>query len=367
MTDTEDHLRRTLASHLDPIEVPRPLPSGIQTRARRDRMVLIGVSALALVAVAVTGSLVLPSFQTKVQRPDGVIARPPAVIPTPHEIVPRKNGLIAYSQSTSSGTELHSVRSDGTDDRIIPTPPGLPWHHAWSPDGSKLAVSIFPVGAGERTFWIMNADGSDAHQVAAAENVSAPSWSPDGKTIVYSARMDGRTEIHLVGADGSNDRVLHGEEAEGTFAIFSAQFSPDGTEILFDRGTDSEFDIFVMSVDGTNLRPLTTTGTDYDPHWSPDGTQIAFTRQEIVKSAGQRVATSDIFLMNADGDDVRRLTDGGSRSTNLNPHWAPDASKIVYVGGVTGGPGGLVVMNPDGSAPNQLVADGVLGVSWQPR
>jgi len=242
---------------------------------------------------------------------------------------------------------------------VVPTPAGLPWLHAWSPDGSKLAVSIFPDGGGERTIWVMNADGSNAHQVAAAENVSVPSWSPDGTTIAYSASTDGRTAIHLVGADGSEHRIIHGEQAEGTSAIFSAKFSPDGTQILFDRGTDSGFDIFVMNVDGSDVRRITTTGTDYDPHWSPDGTKIAFTRQQG--------ATSDIFVMNANGSDVRRLTDGGDDSTNLYPQWAPDGTKIAYVAGITGGPGALVVMNPDGSKPVELVGREVLGISWQAR
>jgi TolB protein len=218
-------------------------------------------------------------------------------------------------------------------------------------------VSIFPADDGKRTIWVMDADGSNAHQVAAADNVSVPSWSPDGTTIAYSATTDRRTEIHLVGADGTNHRIIHGEQAEGTFAIFSAKFSPDGTEILFDRGTDSGFDIFVMNVDGSDVRQLTTTGKDYDPHWSPDGTKIAFTRQQG--------ATSDIFVMNANGSDVRRLTDGGDNSTNLYPQWAPDGTKIAYLAGKTGGPGALVVINPDGSNPVELVRRQVLGISWQ--
>jgi Tol biopolymer transport system component len=233
--------------------------------------------------------------------------------PPPVSITPHENGRIAYSLSRGSKLKLHMMKPDGSGDRVIPTPRGLPWHPSWSPDGSRLAISIFPSGEGERTIWVMNPDGSNAHQVAAADNVSAPSWSADGNSIIYSASTGGHTEIHLVAADGTDDRTIHSEEATGTFAIFSPELSPDGRRILFDRGTDAGFDIFVMNVDGTDARPLTTTGTDYDPDWSPDGAKIAFTRQESA-------ATSDIFVMNADGTKVRRLTDGGSHATNLNPH-----------------------------------------------
>lgn len=319
----------------------------------------MGVLGVAVVAASVLGVIGL----ARVLQPTGKTS---AVDVTPTPIIPHDNGRIAYSISTNAGMELHSVQSDGSDDRPIPTPPGLPWLHAWSPDGSRLAVAVFPTGGGERAIWVMNADGSDATQVASAENVSVPSWSPDGSAIAYTARTDGRTEIHLVGPDGSSDRIVHGEGAEGTFSIFSAQFSPDGTKILFDRGTDSGFDIFVMDTDGTDVRQVTTTGSDYDPHWSPDGNQIVFTRQEIVERGGQSFATSDIFVMDADGSQVRRLTNGDDRSTNLYPTWSPDGTRIAYLAGITGGPGALVVMDADGSNPTQLVKSDVLGISWQP-
>jgi WD40 repeat protein len=360
MTDIEDGLRRTLSLHLDPIAAPRSLPSRVRARAKRGRAIVLGASVLAAVAAVTAAAIAIPSLgrDTRNQAPVGPPG--PSVeqrIPSPAENTPRKNGRIAYSLSTNSGMELHTIRPDGSRDQVIPTPPGLPWLHAWSPDGSKLAVSVYPTGGGKRTIWVMNADGSNAHQVAAADNVSVPSWSPDGTTIAYSASTDGRTEIHLVGADRSEHRIIHDEQADGTRAIFSAKFSPDGTMILFDRGTDSGFDIFMMNVDGGDVRRLTTTGTDYDPHWSPDGTKIAFTRQQGT--------TSDIFVMNASGSDVQRLTDGGDDRTNLYPQWAPDGTKIAYLAGITGGPGGLVVINPDGSNPVELVSREVLGVSWQ--
>jgi Tol biopolymer transport system component len=196
-------------------------------------------------------------------------------------------------------------------------------------------------------------------RIASAKNVSAPSWWPDRKHIAYVAGSGGRSTIHVVNSHGSEDRVLYGIDAPGTRAIFSAKVSPDGTQILFDRGTDQGFDIFVMAADGSAVRQLTHTGQDYNPSWSPDGTMIAFTRQEGAME-------SDIFTMAADGTDIRRLTDEGKGRTNLDPIWGPDGTMIAFVAGRTGGPGPVVVMNADGTKPAELGSADVLGVSWQP-
>jgi TolB protein len=341
-------------------------PSGVYEdliRLRERHRIVRRMQSSALAVVVLAASIAGVYGLSRIVGPGGSTA---GVDPSPFPIVPLENGRITYSMSTNDGMELHSVLPDGTEQQAIPTPEGLPWLHSWSPDGTKIAVSVFPARDGNRSIWVMNGDGSDPVRVASAENVSVPSWSADGTTIAYTARTDERTEIHIVSADGTNDRVLHAEDAEGTFAIFSAKFSPDGTQILFDRGTDLGFDIFVMNVDGTAGRQLTTTGTDYDPHWSPDGTQIAFTRQEIVQVDGMRRATSNIFVMNADGTDVRRLTDRDHFSTLLDPEWSPDGTKIAYVNAVTGGPGSLVVMDPDGSNPVTLVERDVVSISWQP-
>jgi dipeptidyl aminopeptidase/acylaminoacyl peptidase len=203
----------------------------------------------------------------------------------------------------------------------------------------------------------MDADGANATKIAEGDNVSRGSWSPDGTEIAYVLETSQGSSIHIVNADGSGDHGV-GATIQGK-QYFSALFSPDGTQLVFDKGTDSGFGIFVMDVDGSDLRRISIGTSDYNPSWSPDGTQIVFTRQE-------EGAESDIYVMDADGSNVNRLTNDGPGVTNLDAEWSPDGTRIAYVAGVTGGPGSLVVMEPDGAHPVTILNSGVIGISWQP-
>ena len=328
-------------------------PSGvyeqlIRRHERRHMVQRLQVAALTLVVLAGTtwGLLAL----ARILAPGGDGPRPLR----PVAPQPATNGDLAYTD----GESIVIAAPDGSDERSIPAPErGLAWHIAWSPDGSRLAVAVF--GEPGRSLWVMDADGSHAVQIADADNVGRPSWHPDGERLTYTARQGGRTEVHVAAADGGSDEVVYSEVAPGTYAVFSSTFSPDGSQILFDAGTEDQYDIFVMDADGSNVRQITDTGTDYNPSWSPDGSEIVFTRQEAASE-------SDIFVMDANGSSVHRLTDDDGSFTNLNPQFSPDGTRITYEAARNGGVGPIVEMHPNGSHARTLVESDVLGFSWQP-
>ena len=88
-------------------------------------------------------------------------------------------------------------------------------------------------------------------------------------------------------------------------------WSPDGGSIVFVSDRDGNFEIYVMNADGSNQRRLTNNpAEDIAPSWSPDGRYIAF--------ASNRGGSYQIYLMDAAGQHVTPLTTSGS---NTSPVW----------------------------------------------
>jgi lipoprotein LpqB-like beta-propeller protein len=346
----DERLRRAIEHAGEPADPSGVYEGLIRRRERRRiwRRVGSGLLALAVVAGTTVGVFAL----SKLFGGPGEDEVTPLVPVTP---TGAENGLVAFT----TGDRIIVQAADGSDRHEVPAPaPGLAWHIAWSPDGTRLAVAVFD--GPRRSLWVMQADGSEATEIVSGENVSRPSWHPDGTLITYALERNDRTEVHVTRSDGTKDRVIYSEPAPGTYAVFSATFSPDGSRIVFDAGTDSEYDIFVMASDGLNVRQLTETGTDYNPAWSPDGSQIVFIRYEAISE-------SDVFMMDADGSNVRRLTHHGSQFTNIDPQFSPDGAFMTYGSAENGVVGlSIIAMATDGSDPEVLIEGDVLGFSWQP-
>ena len=89
-------------------------------------------------------------------------------------------------------------------------------------------------------------------------------------------------------------------------------WSPDGTRIAFDSNREGTFEIYVMNANGTNPRRLTRDGGG-QPSWSPDGTRMAF--------IGGPAKEADIYVMNADGSNAVNLSNHPAR--DVAPAWSP--------------------------------------------
>ena len=172
----------------------------------------------------------------------------------------------------------------------------------------------------------------------------APREGDLAKAALVFARLQGTPqnyELWTMGPHGGNEHRL----TRNDFGDFDPVWSPDGTQIAWVRYPEfgcncGPSDVWLMNADGTNRHNLTNDATDISrPTWSPDGSQIAFTRGY------------EIWVIGADGSDEHRISAVGS--FDFDPAWSPDGTRIAFV---SQGEGtfDLFSMRPNGTDRQQL-------------
>lgn len=122
---------------------------------------------------------------------------------------------------------------------------------------------------------------------------------------------------------------------------------PDGVSEIAFVVSDTPAEIYLINADGTNLRQLTDNDiNDTNVSWSPDGSRLVFASQP-------RGSNVQVWVMNADGTDAQPLTTG--ERGEYQPNWSPDGSTIVYIANFFG-QDDILVMNADGSNQRDLLA-----------
>jgi Tol biopolymer transport system component len=246
---------------------------------------------------------------------------------------PAPTGAIAFTGSDGIAT------LDPATGSVILTHQGGEWP-AISPDGTKIAFASEI--SGDRRLYVMNTDGTGVveltHPIGNAFDQN-PTWSADGAKIAFTHRdASFNLSIWVMNADGTNTHALTGGPLDQT-----PSWAADG-RIAFERSTGSNFQLWVMNGDGTGQHQVTLDG-DIDLHadWSPDGTQIAFSR-------GTTLDTLQLWKVDlATGVETRLTNDG---ATDLFPTWSPDGNWIAYSSNVNVADyWDIFIVSPGGGTP----------------
>ena len=239
---------------------------------------------------------------------------------------------IVFAIEVSNTREIYVMNADGTN--LTPlTNSGGNTSPRWSPDGTRIVFYRFGSAVG---IYVMNADGSNQTQLTNSRYDFSPRWSPDSSRITFTSFRDEpspstcvncNVEIYVMNAEGSNQTRLTNNPHLDT----SPEWSPDGTRIVFRSLRDNNVNIYVMNADGTSQTRLTNSTEDYDvvsPIFSPDGTRIAFS---YGYSFGGELIFSQIYVMNADGSNLVRLTNtaAGAYEAELDWHALPQAANPI--------------------------------------
>ena len=228
---------------------------------------------------------------------------------------------------------------------------------------AAIAASLLIAVAGYTLFRTWRAEGLRPAKVRAefAQLTSQPgvewfpSLSPDGKWLVYSAAGAGGRQIYLQSVSGQNPLDL---SSDATVDDDQPVFSPDGERIAF-RSSREGGGIFVMGRTGEAARRVTRTG--FKPSWSPDGTQLAFTTENVELNPQNSETRSELWAVTVNTGETRRLNDGDA----ILASWSPHNYRIAYTHRL-GNPAQAEVWTipVTGGTPAPLIRD--KAVNWNP-
>jgi TolB protein len=284
---------------------------------------------------------------------------------------PGANGrLVYYSQPRPRHGryrqgQLWSIAQDGSDRAPLPAwisdDPRV-FDEAWSPDGSRIALTLITRDSFDKhtqiyQVWIADADGSNLVKVAAQEHQSfeEPAWSPDGSRLAVIRARTHRWPAHfypqlwLVNADGSGLTQL---TDGGKTSYDEPSWSPDGKTILARTSPRyGPIELTLVNVRTGRGDQITQRPDIYDePDWSPDGRRIVCTRDD-----------SQVVVMSADGTHEVAITRIRSRRFQVaTPIWSPDGKEIAF-DRVVASPlhyrSSIWMVAPDGSDLHKIVGN----------
>ena len=248
---------------------------------------------------------------------------------------------IAYATTKTGSRDLWVIAAAGGEPRRLARDTSFDYHPSWSPDGKWIAYTALDLPVAYSIRIVSAAGGAPRTILNEGELLMRPVWSHDGRTILFSRTSGGVTNIWKLRLDGElnpegvpqrvtlgegNDVSLTGPDPEGRLAFTTIEHRSDIWELTVDTGA---------------LRQVTAeTVVENYADLSPDGKTLAM--------MSTRDGTQGIWTADLAGRLLTRVSSG------LFPRWSPDGQQLAY----TREGGGIVVQRPGEMAGRVVVERG---------
>jgi Tol biopolymer transport system component len=258
------------------------------------------------------------------------------------------NGLIAFETERPAGdhtqADISTIQPDGTGPvRLTRTPDFNEFGPVWSRAGDQIAFWRTPAPFGTGSLWVMSGDGTGKRALTRDIDARDPSWNALGTRLVYDLASNDLYSLRV--SDGQDRQRL----TSGPPFDFEPAWSPNGRQIAFTRGstTGDPGDIAILTLNGHVVSRITHSAAyDHQVGWAPAGHRLVFERDYGDRSA--------VFTIKPDGTDLRRLTTGAH--FDVGPAYSPDAQLIAFGSDRGDILDNLWVMNSNGTDQHELVS-----------
>lgn len=309
-------------------------------------------------AIAITLCFLIPSAPINLSNED----RSEQSMPTPLDTLtplpaPTREhiGRIIFTCTRGDYNQLCMVNADGTGYQQLTNLEAHSYYPVYSPLAGSVVYASNQNG-GVFDLFLFVFDGARLIRLTnAIGNVISPTFSPDGQKILFANKAaEGPTSLWTVDNTGENSDLLY----SGPNTIVAVDWSPDGQTIAFAMATEGPeiYEIFLMNADGSNVRQLTRglPGIGGSVDWSPDSKKLLITAGPL--------GNKNIFLVDVAAETAAQLTNGGN---NASSSFSPDGQWIAFNSLRNNDQADIFIMRPDGTDVRQVTNDPE--PDWQPQ
>ena len=290
--------------------------------------------------------------------------------------VTKRSYKIAYVSISDGSYGVFTMNNNGSGQKRLTANSRIVPHISWSPDGSKIAyTSQQPPHDNLYEIYVVRADGTFPTRLTisshlAGEVEARPVWSPNGSKLTFQSYRDGKSEIYVMNADGSNQtNVTHDPNHN-----YDPVWRPDGMGVTFVSARDDRdrrYELYFVNTDGTmrEIVGLTSYDSLSSPFWFPVGSTIGYLYVgQSSQVVGPVVCTLTPGHIVCEGDYFGTLYTAGNVTC---PVWSPEGSKLAFVSNAEGKKD-IYVANTRSSSESpkrltsSLMGEGATMPAWSP-